>query len=61
MNIENKTILITGTVCRYASAAANELEVHRGTYVPSMHRKHSSNGRRSRIHRRNAGGVYRQD
>jgi len=29
MNIENKTILITGTACRYASAASNEVEVHR--------------------------------
>src|SRR5207237_5637822 len=25
-----------------------------------MHRKHSSNGRRSRIHGRNSGGVHRQ-
>src|SRR6202030_2108309 len=31
-----------------------------GIYVPSMHRKHSSNGRRSRIHGRNPGGVHRQ-
>jgi hypothetical protein len=29
MNIENKTILITGAVYRYAPAAANELEVQR--------------------------------
>jgi len=29
MNIESKTISITGTVCRYASAAANEVAVHR--------------------------------
>jgi hypothetical protein len=28
--------------------------------VPSMHRKHSSSGRRSRIDRRNPGGVHRQ-
>jgi hypothetical protein len=28
--------------------------------VPSMHRKHSSHGRRSRIHGRNSGGVHRQ-
>jgi hypothetical protein len=28
--------------------------------VPSMHRKHSSNGRRSWIHGRNSGGVHRQ-
>jgi hypothetical protein len=28
--------------------------------VPSMHRKHSSNGCRSRIHGRNSGGVRRQ-
>jgi len=28
--------------------------------VASMHRKHSSNGRRSRIHGRNSGGVHRQ-
>ena len=28
--------------------------------MPSMHRKHSSNGRRSRIHGRNSGGVHRQ-
>src|SRR5580700_94088 len=30
-----------------------------GTYVPSMHRKHSSDGRRSRIHGRNSSGVHR--
>src|SRR5260370_41112715 len=35
-------------------------ELRGGTYVPSMHRKHSSNGRRSRIHGRNSGGVHRQ-
>jgi hypothetical protein len=29
MNIDNKTILITGAVCQYAPAAANELEVQR--------------------------------
>ncbi len=28
--------------------------------MPRMHRKHSSNGRRSRIHGRNSGGVHRQ-
>ena len=28
--------------------------------MPSMHRKHSSDGRRSRIHGRNSGGVHRQ-
>ena len=28
--------------------------------MPSMHRKHSSNGRRSRIHGRNSGGVHRE-
>jgi hypothetical protein len=39
---------------------ADELEVQRRTYVPSMHRKHSSNARRSRIHGRNSGGVHRQ-
>ncbi len=36
------------------------LEVQGGTYVPSMHRKHSSNGGRGRIHGRNSGGVHRQ-
>jgi hypothetical protein len=35
-------------------------EVWRRTYVPSMHRKHSNNGHRSRIHGRNPGGVHRQ-
>jgi len=29
MDIENKTILITGAVCQYAPAAADELEVQR--------------------------------
>jgi hypothetical protein len=29
MDIENKTILITGSVCQYAPAAADELEVQR--------------------------------
>ena len=28
--------------------------------MPSMHRKRSSNGRRSRIDGRNSGGVHRQ-
>jgi hypothetical protein len=28
--------------------------------VPSMHRKRSSDGRRSRIHGRSSGGVHRQ-
>lgn len=28
--------------------------------MPSMHRKHSNDGRRSRIHGRNSGGVHRQ-
>jgi hypothetical protein len=31
-----------------------------GTYVPSMHRKHSGDGHRSRSYRRNSGGVHRQ-
>src|SRR5580704_3268916 len=31
-----------------------------GNYVPSMHRKRSSDGRRSGIHGRNSGGVHRQ-
>src|SRR5580658_5568506 len=31
-----------------------------GEYVPSMHRKRSSDGRRSGIHRRNSGGIHRQ-
>src|SRR5580692_11633582 len=31
-----------------------------GKYVPSMHRKRSSDGRRSGIHGRNSGGVHRQ-
>ena len=39
---------------------AHELEVERRTYVPSMHLKRSSNGRRSRIDGRNSGGVHRQ-
>src|SRR5215831_50978 len=32
----------------------------RRAYVPSMHRNHSGNGRRSRIHGRNPGGVRQQ-
>jgi hypothetical protein len=32
----------------------------RGEYVPSMHRRRSSDGRRSGIYGRNAGGVHRQ-
>src|SRR5580700_450121 len=31
-----------------------------GKYVSSMHRKRSSDGRRSGIHGRNSGGVHRQ-
>jgi hypothetical protein len=34
--------------------------VEGGMYVPSMHRKHSNNGRRSRIRGRNSRGVLRQ-
>jgi NAD(P)-dependent dehydrogenase (short-subunit alcohol dehydrogenase family) len=41
-------------------AAANDSEEQRRRYVPSMHRKHSINGRRSRIHGRSSGAVYRQ-
>src|SRR4029077_10493281 len=36
------------------------LESRAGEYVPSMHRKHSSNGCWSRIHWRNSGGLHRQ-
>lgn len=45
------------TVHKVMHSGADELEVQN---VPSMHRKHSSNGRRSRIHGRNSGGVHRQ-
>jgi hypothetical protein len=34
--------------------------VEGGMYVPGMHRDHSGNGRRSRIHGRNSRGVLRQ-
>ena len=34
--------------------------VEGGTDVPDMHRKHSSNGRRSGIHSRNSRRVLRQ-
>jgi hypothetical protein len=38
---------------------ADDLEVYEGEHVPSMHRKCSSDGRRSGIHGRNSGGVHR--
>ena len=34
--------------------------VEGGRYVPGMHRKHSSNGRRSRIYGRSSRGLHRQ-
>jgi hypothetical protein len=45
---------------RVMRSGADDQKFRGGTYVPSMHRSHSSNGRRSRIHRRNSGGVHRQ-
>src|ERR1700685_3390201 len=45
---------------RKRASGADELELRGGTYVPSMHRKHSSNGRPSRIHGRNSGRMHRQ-
>jgi hypothetical protein len=40
-------------------SGADELEVQRRD-ICAQHRKHSSNGRRSRIHGRHSGGVHRQ-
>jgi hypothetical protein len=51
-----KKVLMT----RVMHSGADELEVKRRTYVPSMHRKHSSNRGGGRIHGRNSGAVYRQ-
>jgi len=47
----------------WCGCAVDEIEARAGrgwTYVPNMHRKHSSNGRWSRIHGRNSVGVHRQ-
>src|ERR1700691_3426801 len=38
----------------------NKSSSKEGTYVPGMHRKHGSNGRRSQFHGRNSGGLHRQ-
>jgi hypothetical protein len=44
----------------FAPKRVEEYKFKGVTYVPSMHRKHSSNGRRRRIHRWNSGGLHRQ-
>jgi hypothetical protein len=50
-----------GSVSIRSDMVADEFGIHRGeTYVPSIRRRHSSNGRRSQFHRRNSGGVHRQ-
>jgi predicted dithiol-disulfide oxidoreductase (DUF899 family) len=43
-----------------ASSFVLRIRNSEGTYVPSMHRKHSSDGCRSRIHGRNPRGLHRQ-
>jgi hypothetical protein len=43
-----------------AISKEDELEFAGGIYVPGMHRKHSSNGRGSRIRGRDSRGVHRQ-
>jgi hypothetical protein len=48
-----KTLMYLTTINQYVASSGE-------THVPSMHRKHSSNRRRSRIHGRNSGGVHGQ-
>src|SRR5580700_740042 len=56
----------TGSSClpaagtRLEDRETRKIEFRGGTYVPRMHRNHSSDGRRSWIHGRNSGGVHRQ-
>ena len=51
---------MTTRVMHSAAHRITELDARGGTYVSSMHRKLSSNGRRSRIRGRNSGSGHRE-